>query len=172
MVQRTPEERLALLRQHDDGVPWTQIATESGVPVRTLARWAAKYRAIPTSNGLQRLPRADNGTRRILPEIVEIIEALALRRPEPTVAFVHRRVSGIAADRGLPVPSYSSVRAIIGAIDPGLRTLAQHGDAAYRDQFELVSAAPQRTRTNSGRPITRSWTLRYSTSLACRFGRG
>ena len=83
MAQRTPEERLALLRQHDDGVPWTQIATESGVPVRTLARWAAKYRAIPTSNGLQRLRRADYGTRRILPEIVEMIEALALRRPEP-----------------------------------------------------------------------------------------
>ena len=67
-----------------------------------------------------------------------MIEALALRCPEPSVAFVHRRVSGIAADRGLPVPSYSSVRGIIGAIDPGLRTLAQHGDAAYRDQFELV----------------------------------
>ena len=138
MAQRTPEERLALLRQHDGGVPWTRIAAESGVPVRTLSRWAAKYGAFPTSNGLQRLRRADNGTRRILPEIVEMIEALALRCPEPSVAFVHRRVSGIAADRGLPAPSYSSVRGIIGAIDPGLRTLAQHGDAAYRDQFELV----------------------------------
>src|SRR5699024_7229462 len=62
MAQRTPEERLALLRQHDDGVPWTRIAAESGVPVRTLSRWAAKYGAFPTSNGLQRLRRADNGS--------------------------------------------------------------------------------------------------------------
>lgn len=44
----------------------------------------------------------------------------------------------IANDRGLTAPSYSSVRAIIGAIDPGLRTLAQDGDTAYRDRFELV----------------------------------
>lgn len=41
MAQMSPQERLALLRQHQDGVPWTRIAVESGVPVRTLARWAA-----------------------------------------------------------------------------------------------------------------------------------
>lgn len=138
MAQMSPQERLALLRQHQDGVPWTRIAVDSGVPVRTLARWAAQYRADPASRGLQRLRRADQGTRRIPPELVETIEALALRRPAPTAVFVHRRVSDIARDRGLTAPSYSSVRAIIGAIDPGLRTLAQHGDAAYRDQFEAV----------------------------------
>ncbi len=44
----------------------------------------------------------------------------------------------IARDRGLTVPSYSSIRRIIGAIDPGLYTLAQHGDTAYRDKYELV----------------------------------
>lgn len=138
MAQLTPEDKVALLRQHDDGVPWTRIAAESGVPLRTLARWSAKYRADPTSRGLQHPRRADLGTRRIPTELVETIEALALRRPEPTAAFVHRRVSDIAHDRGLTTPSYSSVRAIIAAIDPGLRTLAQHGDAAYRDRFELV----------------------------------
>jgi putative transposase len=47
-------------------------------------------------------------------------------------------VGDIATGSGLIAPSYSSVRAIIGAIDPGLRTLAQHGDAAYRERFELV----------------------------------
>ncbi|MGP5227722.1 Mu transposase C-terminal domain-containing protein [Arthrobacter rhombi] len=138
MVQRSVADKLALLGQHDDGAPWTRIAAESGVPLRTLSRWWATYRADPTSHGLERARRTDHHGRRIAAELVEAIEALALRRPEPSTAFIHRRVSDIATDRGLRPPSYSSVRAIIGAINPGLRTLAQHGDAAYRDQFELV----------------------------------
>lgn len=138
MASLSLEKKIALLRQHDEGVPWTRIAEESGVALRTLTRWSAKYRADPSSRGLERPARGDRGRRRIPAELVEIIEALALRRPEPTAAFIHRRVSDIAGGRGLPAPSYSSVRSIIGAIDPGLRTLAQHGEAAYRDRFELV----------------------------------
>ena len=138
MAQRSVAEKLALLGQHDDGAPWTHIAAESGVPLRTLSRWSAKYRADQTSHGLQRTRRSDHACRKIPAELIEAIEALALRRPEPTTAFIHRRVSDIATGRGLSPPSYSSVRAIIGAIDPGLRTLAQHGDSAYRDRFELV----------------------------------
>jgi putative transposase len=138
MAQLSVAEKIALLCQHDDGAPWTRIAAESGVSLRTLARWSAKYRADPTRHGLQRSRRSDHAGRRIPVELIEAIEALALRRPEPTAAYIHRRVSDIATGRGLSPPSYSSVRAIIGAIDPGLRTLAHHGDAAYRDRFELV----------------------------------
>jgi putative transposase len=139
MAQWTVEKKLALLRQHDeDGVPWTRLAAASGVPARTLRRWAGKYRTDPTSAGLQRHRRSDQGRPRTSPELLDAIEALALRRPEPTAAFIHRRVSDLARDRGLPAPSYSTVRAVITAIDPGLRTLAQHGDTAYRDRFEMV----------------------------------
>jgi putative transposase len=51
---------------------------------------------------------------------------------------VHRRVADLACDRGVPAPSYSTVRSVVAAIDHRLRTLAHQGDAAYRDQFELV----------------------------------
>lgn len=138
MAQRTVEEKIALLRQHDDGVPWSRISAESGVPVRTLTRWSTVHQGDPNSHGLDRPRRADRGARRTPPELVEAIEALALRRPEPTAAFIHRRVSDIAHDRGLTAPSYTTVRQIIKSIDPGLRTLAQPGDADYRDRFELV----------------------------------
>jgi Mu transposase, C-terminal len=46
-----------LLRQHlDDGVPLTRLA---GIPLRTLLRWAAGYRADPSVASLQRQPRSD-----------------------------------------------------------------------------------------------------------------
>jgi putative transposase len=141
MAQRSVEMKLALLREHEDGVPWVRIAEDSGVPARTLRRWAAAYRADPTS--LRRPARSDKGQRRTPAELIEAAEALALRHPTPTTAYIHRRVSDIARDRGLPAPSYSSIRSTVQAVDPGLRTLATKGDAAYRDRFEL-RVPPQR----------------------------
>ena len=138
MVRRSVHDKIDLLRQHDQGVPWTRVAAESGVPLRTLSRWASTYRTDPSSTSLRPARRRDRGRRRLPAELVETIEGLALRRPEPSKAFIHRRVADIARDRGLPAPSYSTVRAIIAGIDPGLRTLAHHGDAAYRDRFELA----------------------------------
>lgn len=95
MAQWTVGAKLALLRQHDeDGVPWTRLAASTDVPARTLSRWAQQYRMQPTSVGLERRPRSDKGQQRTPQEIGEAVQALALRRPEPTVAFIHRRVSG------------------------------------------------------------------------------
>ncbi len=134
-----PEAKVALVRQHlDDGVTLTCLAADCGLPARTLRRWAANYRRDPTIAALRRKARSDLGRRRVPQDLVAAIEALALRRPPPTTAYVHRRVSDLARDRGLPAPSYSTVRAVVAAIDPGLRTLAHNGDTAYRDQFELV----------------------------------
>lgn len=135
----TAQEKAALVRRHlDDGVPLTRLAEHAGIPVRTLCRWAASYRAEGNVEALQRKTRNDCGHRRLPADLVEAAEALALTRPAPTTAFVHRRVGDLARDRELPAPSYSTVRAIIDAIDPGLRTLALNGDAAYRNRFELV----------------------------------
>lgn len=106
--------KLALLREHEDGVAWVKIAADSGVPTRTLRRWAAAYLADPAA--LRRPPRSDKGHRRTPAELIEAAEALALRNPVPTTAYIHRRVSDIARDRGLPAPSYSSVRATVRAV--------------------------------------------------------
>ena len=63
---------------------------------------------------------------------------MALRRPSPKVAEVHRAVSGIAAERGWPPVSCPVVRRIIAGLDRGLLALAHGGAQEYRDDFELV----------------------------------
>ncbi len=133
------EEKIALLRRREeDGVSWVRLAEHTGVPLRTLERWSAAWRADPSSASLRRAPRRDRGTKRLPADLCEAIEALALQSPPPSVAFVHRRIADLARDRGLAPPSYTTVRQVVAGIDPGLRILAHDGDAAYRDRFELV----------------------------------
>ena len=132
------EERLAVLGPHlHDGVPLSVAARRAGVPLRTARRWLAVYLADGAA-GLSRSGRADRGGRRIPNELVEIVEGLALRRPPPRIAEVHRLAGDLAGRRGLPAPSYQSVRRIIQQLDRGLVALAHHGPEVYRDDFELV----------------------------------
>jgi putative transposase len=137
--QFSAEDRAVLLRRHlDEGVPLTRLAAESGVPIRTLRRWMSRYREGGTVASLERRPRSDLGRRAVPQDLVAAVEGLALRRPAPSVAFIHRRIADIAAARDTPVPSYSTVRALVAGIDPGLKTLAHEGATAYRNTFELV----------------------------------
>jgi putative transposase len=80
--------------------------------------------------------RADR--RHLRPELVRLVEGLALQTPPPTAAAVHRRVATVATQQGWPVPSYRSVAAIIQRLDPGLVTLAHQGASAYQEAFELL----------------------------------
>lgn len=134
MAHVSDRQKAELVRQHQDGLPWTRLAKHSGVAVRTLQRWAARIE----TGQLARAPRRDKGSTRTAAGLVTAIEALAVRRPAPTIAYIHRRIGDIARDRGLPAPGYTTVREIVRALDPGLTTLADGGDAAYRDRFELV----------------------------------
>ena len=122
----------------EEGVPLPQLAATAGIPLRTARRWVARYRQRGLA-GLVRQRRADQGHRRFPPELVQLVEGLALRRPRPTVATIQRQVATVAQREGWPVPSYSTVYAVVRTLDPALMTLAQDGPAAYRDRFELVS---------------------------------
>ena len=132
------DERLAVLSPHlHDAVPLSVAAKRAGVPLRTAQRWLTSYRAEGAS-ALVRSGRTDRGGWRIAAELVELIEGLALRRPPPQIAQVHRKVAEVAAERGLLAPSYQSVRRVIQRLDRGLVALAHHDPDVYRDQFELV----------------------------------
>lgn len=131
-------KRLAVLRRHLDGdVPLTQAAADAGVPLRTVRRWLARYRTNGPS-GLARRQRADSGTCKIVSELVELIEGMALTKPRLSAATIHRRVEAVARKQGWQVPSYSSVHAIMAALDPAMMTLAHEGGAVFRDRYELV----------------------------------
>jgi putative transposase len=127
-----------VLRPHlEDGVPLTRLAPIHAIPLRTLQRWLQRYRTAGLA-GLARTPRADRGHHRLVPELQRFIEGLALRTPPPTAAFIHRQVCAVAEAQGWAVPSYSTVYAIMQALDPALVTLAQAGTKAYREAFDLL----------------------------------
>ena len=130
--------RFAVLRPHlEDGAALAQSARAAGVALRTAERWLSRYRADGLI-GLARVRRTDGGRPRLAEELVRLIEGLALSKPRPSVAAVHRRIAAIARERKLPIPAYSSVHAIASALDPALVTLAHEGHAAYRDRFALI----------------------------------
>lgn len=132
------DERWRILRLHvEDQVPLAVLARDAGVALRTLQRWHQLYRD-HGSAAFDSHPRADSGTRRTAPETVKFIERLALTRPRPALATLHRLAVNEAERTGRPAPSYATVRQIVRALDPALVTLALEGPTSYRDKHELV----------------------------------
>lgn len=131
-------KRLAILRSYFDGdAPLTKVAAESGVALRTARRWVAHMRdAGPAA--LNRKQRADAGNRRLNPDLITLVEGLALTKPRLSIATIHRRVCKVAGEKGWRPPSYASVHSIVGEIDPATLTLAHEGEAAFRDRYELI----------------------------------
>lgn len=131
--------RFQLLRPFlEDGVPLATLSRQHQLPLRTMHRWAARYQQQGLV-GLARKGRADRGRhRRCVPELVRLIEGLALQAPPPTTAFVHRQVCSVATQHGWPMPSYDTVYEIIRTLDPGLLTLAHNGSKVYQEAFDLL----------------------------------
>ena len=128
----------AQLRPHlEEGVPLTALARQFDVPLRTLQYRLRAYREHGLT-GLCRPLRTGPAPRRTAPELVELIEGLALRNPPPSAASIHRQIRPIAAQHGWALPSSRTVRAIVAHLDPGLRTLAHEGTKAYQEAYDLL----------------------------------
>nr|WP_308471184.1 helix-turn-helix domain-containing protein [Rathayibacter sp. AY2B7] len=131
-------ERWRILRLHvEDQVSLAAIARESGIGTRTLQRWHQLYKRDGLA-GLDDTARTDKGGRRTDPATVAAIERLALTRPRPSIATLHRLTIEECLRDSRPAPSYATVREIVQALDPALVTLALEGPASYRDRHELV----------------------------------
>lgn len=118
-------------------MPIATLACDTGISIRTLQRWNRRYRDDGVA-GLDPRPRVDKGTRRTDARTVAFIERLALTRPRPALATLHRLTVADANRRDASPPSYATVRDIVRALDPALVTLALEGPASYRDRHELV----------------------------------
>ncbi len=130
--------RWALLRPHlEDGVALAALARQAGVPLRTAQRWLAQYRECGLV-GLAHQPRSDRGARRFPEELISLIEGLALSRPPPSAAAIHRQVSTVARDHGWPVPGYDTVYDVVTGLPPDLVLLAHEGVKRYREVFDLI----------------------------------
>lgn len=131
-------ERLAVLQPHlDEDVPLAQAARHAGIPVRTAERWLARYRQRGLA-GLARPVRRDAAGHRLPADLVALIEGMGLKKPRASAAAIHRRVRDVATAHGWPMPSYSTVYAILAALDPAMVTLAHEGAVAFRDRYELI----------------------------------
>lgn len=132
-------QRFHLLQLHLKGtMSLVQIAQVHAVPLRTLQRWMRRYRVQGVA-GLVRKAHTDLGRqRRVMPELTQFIEGLALRKPPPSVATIHRQVIALATQQGGHAPSYRSVYDIVKRLAPALVTLAHAGTKAYREAFDLL----------------------------------
>jgi putative transposase len=141
----SPEERSRALKRYrmlqpcvEHHVPLPHIARQQAIALRTLERWLAHYRCYGLA-GLARRGRSDRGHHRgLCPELKAFIEGLALRKPPPTVALVHRQVKAVALRKGWPVPNYQRVYRVVKHLDPALVTLAHDGTKAYRTTYDLL----------------------------------
>jgi putative transposase len=130
--------RFAVLQPHlEEDVPLARAARQAGVPIRTAERWLARYRQKGLA-GLARPVRRDAAIHRLPADLVALIEGLGLKKPRASAAAIHRRVRDVATAQGWPLPSYSTVYAILAALNPAMVTLAHEGAAAFRDRYELI----------------------------------
>ncbi len=132
-------ERFSSLRPYfEDGVPFTRLARESGIPLRTLKRWSKQY-GKDGLVGLSRRSRTAQGAGMTLPEpMKQLIEGLALQVPPPTVANIHRQIVSIGERNSWKVPSYSLIYKIVSNIERSLLTLAHGGSKEYKVAFDLI----------------------------------
>lgn len=88
-----------LCRHVEDGVPLTTLAALEGIGLRTLQRWHAAHKR----DGISGLATANRGTtqRRSNPELVALVEGLALLKPRLPVATIARKANRVAADHDL-----------------------------------------------------------------------
>jgi putative transposase len=146
LAELPPKERSRALERYrilppcvEHNVPLTHVARHHGIPLRTAQRGLAQYRREGFAR-LARRQRSDRGHPHGLPpELTQMIEGLALRKPPPTVALVHRQGRDVALRHGWPVPNYQRVYRIVKHLDPALVTLAHDGSHTSRTTYDLLS---------------------------------
>ncbi|MCB0597417.1 MAG: DDE-type integrase/transposase/recombinase [Lewinellaceae bacterium] len=132
-------KKFKLIKPHlEQGIPLTHIAQEKQVPLRTMRRWAKRYREHGLS-GLEAKPRCDKNRRRsVSEELEQMARAFALQKPRLNIATIHRKIAALAKQQGQAAPKYNVIYDIVQKMDPRLIALAHEGSVAYRNKYELI----------------------------------
>ena len=121
----------------EEDVPLTRVAGVNSISLRTARYWVKRYRQ-DGLEGLARKERNDKDERKLSPDLQQLIEGLALRKPRLSAAAIHRKAVETAKKRGECAPSYDTVYSLIRKLEPALVTMAHEGTKAYSESFDLV----------------------------------
>lgn len=117
---------------------WQQAAVQGNCSKRTVRRWFKRFQQHGLA-GLARKRRQDKGTRRAVSlEMQRLIEALYLEHGHRTFRNLYRIIKSYAERKGLPTPTYTTVRDICKALPPAVVAMAHGGEQAWQDRFEPV----------------------------------
>lgn len=118
-------------------MPLATLALTAPASLRTLRRWLHDYRE-EGHQGLVSQRRSDCGKSRGLPEDeILLIEGLALQRLRRPLTSIEHLVNEVAKEQSWPAVSSAQVYRIVQRLPEDVKTLAQQGAVAYREQFDL-----------------------------------
>lgn len=90
----------------------SSISKSKGIALSTLYRWNKLYK----EHGLKGLiypTRADKGTLKIEPNIIDKNERLALKNKRNSIATVHRKIANYCIENNFDKPSYKQIYSVI-----------------------------------------------------------
>src|SRR5271168_1545498 len=125
-------------RHLNHGVAVKLLAIEAGISERQFYRLMRSYQT-GGLEGLARRSRSDKaGRRAVTSELQNVIEGMCLKKPKPTLAWVHRKIKEYCVKEQLSIPSYSVVWRIYQAIPDEQKVYAHEGEKAYRHKFAII----------------------------------
>lgn len=117
--------------------PLTVLSRQQNIPLRTMRRRVKQYRTHGLS-GLIRSKHSGKACKYANPELIALIEGLALRSHGRTSSSIWREVCKFCAAENWPLPTYTAVYRTIRKLHPQLITLAHAGTKAYKEKFDLI----------------------------------
>ncbi len=116
----------------------SNISNHTNINLRTLQRWISQYNQNGLE-GLNRKKRSDCGNRRkVEKKIQEVIEGLVLSKQRLSISNITKILEEYCLKNKCGVVNYHTVRRIVQSLPKDITTLAQCGDKAYADKYEII----------------------------------
>lgn len=115
----------------------SSISKNTGIALSTLYRWDKLYKE-QGLKGLIYTTRADKGTRKIEPKIIDEIERLALKNKRNSIATIHRKIANYCKEHNFDTPSYKQVYSVIKAMPKSVIDFSHQGEKYYHNKYDLI----------------------------------